>query len=173
MSTNGRATISYDSAKLVLADIASPLEVSASREADGAVELAYAAANALPDNETLALLTFQVKTGATGDTEIRIHCTERGDQTVDTTESIAVALAHKCPSQAFADLDTTQWYHEYTDYVIGNNLMNGMGNHRFAPNGTTTRAMLVTTLYRLADSPKSARVLPSPMLRKAHGMPTP
>ena len=152
--TNGRATISYDSAKLVLADIASPLEVSASREADGAVELAYAAANALPDNETLALLTFQVKTGATGDTEIRIHCTEQGDQTVDTTESIAVALAHKCPSQAFADLDTTQWYHEYTDYVIGNNLMNGMGNHRFAPNGTTTRAMLVTTLYRLADSPE-------------------
>ena len=133
VSTNGRATISYDSAKLVLADIASPLEVSASREADGAVELAYAAANALPDNETLALLTFQVKTGATGDTEIRIHCTERGDQTVDTTESIAVALAHKCPSQAFADLDTTQWYHEYTDYVIGNNLMNGMGNHRFCP----------------------------------------
>ncbi len=154
VSTNGRATISYDSAKLVLADIASPLEVSASREADGAVELAYAAANALPDNETLALLTFQVKTGATGDTEIRIHCTERGDQTVDTTESIAVALAHKCPSQAFADLDTTQWYHEYTDYVIGNNLMNGMGNHRFVPNGTTTRAMLVTTLYRLAASPE-------------------
>ena len=32
--------------------------------------------------------------------------------------------------------------------------MNGMGNHRFAPNGTTTRAMLVTTLYRLADSPE-------------------
>ncbi len=92
-----------------------------------------------------------------------------------TTEhrDIVPATGPKCPSQAFADLDTTQWYHEYTDYVIGNNLMNGMGNHRFAPNGTTTRAMLVTTLYRLADSPKSAKVLPSPMLRKAHGMPTP
>ncbi|MFR0734320.1 MAG: S-layer homology domain-containing protein [Oscillospiraceae bacterium] len=66
--------------------------------------------------------------------------------------TLVPATGHKCPSQAFADLDTAQWYHEYTDYVIGNNLMNGMGNHRFAPNGTTTRAMLVTTLYRLADS---------------------
>ena len=154
-STNGRVTVSYDSAKLVLTDIASPLEASANRKADSAVELAYAAARELPGNETLALLTFQVKAGATGDTEIRIHSTERGDQTVDATESIAVALSHKCPSQAFADLDTTQWYHEYTDYVIGNGLMNGVGNNRFAPNGSTTRAMLVTTLYRLADSPEA------------------
>ena len=79
------------------------------------------------------------------------HCSR-----CDATEhrDIVPATGHKCPSQAFADLDTTQWYHEYTDYVIGNNLMNGMGNHRFAPNGTTTRAMLVTTLYRLADSPE-------------------
>ena len=80
------------------------------------------------------------------------HCSR-----CDATEhrDIVPATGHKCPSQAFADLDTTQWYHEYTDYVIGNNLMNGMGNHRFAPNGTTTRAMLVTTLYRLADSPEA------------------
>ena len=55
----------------------------------------------------------------------RCDATERRD--------IVPATGHKCPSQAFADLDTTQWYHEYTDYVIGNNLMNGMGNHRFAP----------------------------------------
>ena len=72
-STNGRVTVSYDSAKLVLTDIASPLEASANRKADSAVELAYAAARELPGNETLALLTFQVKAGATGDTEIRIH----------------------------------------------------------------------------------------------------
>ncbi len=77
-STNGRVTVSYDSAKLVLTDIASPLEASANRKADSAVELAYAAARELPGNETLALLTFQVKAGATGDTEIRIHSTERG-----------------------------------------------------------------------------------------------
>ncbi len=81
---------------LVLADIASPLEVSAS-EADGAVELAYAAANALPDNESLALLTFQVKTGATGDTEIRFTAPAAGRPNCGHHRIIAVALAHKCP----------------------------------------------------------------------------
>ena len=34
--------------------------------------------------------------------------------------------------------------------------MKGMGNGLFAPNGTLTRGMLVTTLYRLADEPQVA-----------------
>lgn len=58
-----------------------------------------------------------------------------------------------CPSEAFADLDTGRWYHEYTDYVIRAGLMQGVSNTRFAPNGQLTRGMLVTTLYRLADEP--------------------
>ena len=118
---------------------------------------------------------FSVKGETVAPTETEEGYTIYQCSRCDATEhrDIVPATGHKCPSEAFVDLDTTQWYHEYTDYVIGNNLMNGMGNHRFAPNGTTTRAMLVTTLYRLADSLKSAKVLPSPMLRKAHGMPTP
>jgi hypothetical protein len=32
-------------------------------------------------------------------------------------------------------------------------LMNGVGNQRFAPNEPTTRAMIMTILYRLAGSP--------------------
>ncbi|MGM9641321.1 MAG: S-layer homology domain-containing protein, partial [Faecousia sp.] len=47
-----------------------------------------------------------------------------------------------------------QWYHPYTDYVIDNGLMNGMSNSKFNPNGETTRAMLVTTLYRMAGEPE-------------------
>ena len=64
-----------------------------------------------------------------------------------------VIPAH-CPSKAFADLNTDRWYHEYTDYVIARELMNGMDETHFAPEGNLTRGMLVTTLYRLAGGPE-------------------
>ena len=40
------------------------------------------------------------------------------------------------------------------EYCWNSGLMNGVGNNKFNPSGTFTRAMLVTTLYRLAGSPK-------------------
>lgn len=58
-----------------------------------------------------------------------------------------------CVSAAFTDLNVNAWYHPYTDYVIDNSLMVGMGSGAFAPNGTVTRAMLVTSLYRMAGAP--------------------
>ncbi len=61
-----------------------------------------------------------------------------------------------CPSRQFRDLDPTLWYHEGTDYVIANGLMNGVGDRIFDPNGTLTRAMLVTILYRQEGSPSVA-----------------
>ena len=47
-----------------------------------------------------------------------------------------VIPAH-CPSKAFADLNTDRWYHEYTDYVIARELMNGMDETHFAPEGNS------------------------------------
>ena len=61
-----------------------------------------------------------------------------------------------CPSRQFKDLDPTLWYHEGTDFVIANGLMNGVGDKIFDPNGTLTRAMLVTILYRQEGSPSVA-----------------
>ncbi|MBR4955502.1 MAG: S-layer homology domain-containing protein, partial [Clostridia bacterium] len=64
-----------------------------------------------------------------------------------------------CPSRQFKDLAAALdknpdiWWHEYTDYVISNKLMNGMEEDLFMPNYTTTRAMLVTILWRQAGSP--------------------
>ena len=59
-----------------------------------------------------------------------------------------------CPSSAFVDLNTRAWYHLYTDYVISNGLMQGVGDAVFAPGRGMTRGMVVTTLYRLAGSPE-------------------
>ncbi len=85
-------------------------------------------------------------------------CTEPGEKTrtcsrCDAVETEAIA-AYPCPSEAFTDLDTNRWYHEYTDYVIRHGLMEGMGDGKFAPEAKLTRGMLVTTLYRLAGEPE-------------------
>jgi len=64
-----------------------------------------------------------------------------------------------CPSCQYEDLaeaikaNKNIWWHEATDYVIKNKLMNGMTDTLFMPNYTTTRAMLVTILWREAGSP--------------------
>lgn len=71
-----------------------------------------------------------------------------------------VCTYHDCPSAAFSDLDTESWYHEYTDYVIGNGLMNGMDEGVFAPETATTRGMLITVLYRMAGCPEAETEAP-------------
>ena len=60
---------------------------------------------------------------------------------------------HDCPSEKFYDIDTTLWYHEALDYVIANGFMKGISDTSFAPQGTMTRGMMVTILYRLEGEP--------------------
>lgn len=60
-----------------------------------------------------------------------------------------------CPSKAFTDLNTNQWYHEGVDYVLEQELMIGMSNTQFAPNGTMTRGQLMTVLHRMAGEPET------------------
>lgn len=58
-----------------------------------------------------------------------------------------------CPMADFTDLDPAAWYHDGVHYCLENGLMNGVGGKLFDPNGTNTRAMIVTVLYRLEGSP--------------------
>ena len=58
-----------------------------------------------------------------------------------------------CPSRKFPDLDVNAWYHEYTDYVILNGLMNGNNLGLFDPDGTVTRATVVMTLWNYENRP--------------------
>ena len=59
----------------------------------------------------------------------------------------------ECPAYKFGDVDTTKWYHEGIHYVVENGLMIGIDEDEFAPNGITTRAMVVMILYRLEGMP--------------------
>ena len=63
--------------------------------------------------------------------------------------------AHICPSEKFIDLDTSLWYHEATDSIIGSGLMYGTSSDKFSPDGLLTRAMLVTVLHRLENQPQT------------------
>ena len=59
-----------------------------------------------------------------------------------------------CPAAQFSDINTGSWYHEAVDYVLKNGLMNGTGSGTFAPGGITSRAMIVTILWRLEGKPQ-------------------
>ena len=60
------------------------------------------------------------------------------------------------PSEKFTDLDQNAWYSDDVDYVIGNGWMNGISANEFDPYSPTTRAMVITTIYRLEKSPETA-----------------
>lgn len=57
--------------------------------------------------------------------------------------------------EIFSDVKKSDWYYTYIRYVYKNNLMSGVASEGvFNPKGTVTRAQVITSLYRLAGSPK-------------------
>ncbi|MBQ8276498.1 MAG: S-layer homology domain-containing protein, partial [Clostridia bacterium] len=58
-----------------------------------------------------------------------------------------------CPMYGYTDLGRSLWYHDGIHYCIEHGLMQGVGNNQFDPDSTTTRAMIVTILWRLEGSP--------------------
>ena len=58
-----------------------------------------------------------------------------------------------CPMYGFTDLDSSAWYHDGVHFCIANDLMTGTASDTFAPGMTTSRAMIVTILWRLEDKP--------------------
>ena len=60
----------------------------------------------------------------------------------------------------FADVKPTDWFYEAVAYVYEHGLMDGVGSNRFAPNASTTRAMIVTILWRLEGEPEADDTMP-------------
>lgn len=58
-----------------------------------------------------------------------------------------------CPMSKFTDLDITAWYHDGIHYCLDHGIMNGVGNARFVPKGTATRAQIAMVLYNLEGQP--------------------
>ncbi len=83
----------------------------------------------------------------TEDGEILYTCSKCGD-------SYTEAIPANCASAHFVDLLRDAWYHESVDYMVARGLMNGISATEFNPDGTLTRAMMVTILYRVAGEPE-------------------
>ncbi len=83
-------------------------------------------------------------------------CTTEGEETrmCHCGETETRAIPAYCPTANYTDVPLSAWYHEAVDYVVAGGIMNGVSENTFNPNGITTRAQLVTVLYRLAGEPE-------------------
>ncbi len=57
----------------------------------------------------------------------------------------------------FADVPKNAWYVGAVEYAVQNGLMNGVGGDQFNPEGSMTRAMLVTVLWRFEGEPEAGK----------------
>ena len=60
----------------------------------------------------------------------------------------------------FTDIPRSSWYYDSVSWAYHHALVAGTSATGFSPAGTTTRAMLVTLLYRLAGSPENSDINP-------------
>ncbi len=76
--------------------------------------------------------------------------TNKPGTTTDNNKTVTAANVNN----KFADVQNNAWYSEAIAYVYNKGMMNGTDAGKFEPNATTTRAMLVTMLHRLAGGPQ-------------------
>ena len=53
----------------------------------------------------------------------------------------------------YSDIPNSAWYAEAVAYLTDKGIMDGVGDGRFDPDGTLTRAMTATILYRAEGEP--------------------
>lgn len=88
-----------------------------------------------------------------------VKVTDKGDGTYTFTQptgkvTISVTFRDKePPGLPFVDVAPDTWYFDAVRYAYENSLMVGTSPTAFSPNGMTTRAQIVTILWRLVDSP--------------------
>lgn len=64
------------------------------------------------------------------------------------------------PEPAYIDVEADAWYAEAVDFCRERGLMNGVSDNEFDPEGTMTRGMMATVLYRMQGEPESSAANP-------------
>ena len=83
----------------------------------------------------------------------RCHATRNENTVIPVLDRVCDG-GDSCPGRGFSDMPAAgNWAHAGIDYCVSHGLMNGVGKGQFDPNGTLTRAMLVTVLYRVQGEP--------------------
>ena len=73
----------------------------------------------------------------------------------DSDVTISATFRSRNYTSNFTDVPRTEWYYEAVSYVATEGLMNGVSTTQFNPNGTASRAQIVTILWRLAGEPSA------------------
>jgi len=81
--------------------------------------------------------------------DVKLYVTDQNGNIIGEIHENATA------PMSFEDITQNDWFYNAVQYVFENKLFNGTSNTTFSPNGTMTRAMMVTVLYRMSDSPVS------------------
>ena len=85
-----------------------------------------------------------------------VAVTENADGTYTFTMpngQVTVTVTFEQAPLPFHDVTEGDWFYDAVRCAYENSLMDGVGDNLFAPNSQTTRAQLVTILYRLAGQP--------------------
>ena len=69
------------------------------------------------------------------------------------TLAMALSLAVPALASSYTDVPDSAWYAPAAEALREKEIMNGVGNGKFGPDETFTRAQLATVLYRMAGSP--------------------
>lgn len=67
--------------------------------------------------------------------------------------TVTVEFSYRVLTNPFTDVKTGDWFYDAVSYVYTEGLMTGTGTYTFSPNASTSRAMLVTILWRLQGEP--------------------
>ena len=171
-STNGLIEVLYDADVLSVSSVTGAQVFFRSNDnGSGRLLFAYAAQDAV--NGPIGTVTFHYDiTQCPMSSSVTVKTLEDGSAKPGTEQTVSLTLrtpvpaqpttpgthqgcdgGAQCPSAPFQDVDPSLWYHEGIDYAVSHGLMKGVSANRFNPNGSTSRAMVVTVLYRLAGEP--------------------
>ena len=75
----------------------------------------------------------------------------------DDGEPVIPAKEEKNAAEMFDDVSEDDLYYEAVNWAVNEGLMNGVGEDTFDPEGTGTRAMVVTMLWRMAGEPEAGK----------------
>lgn len=101
------------------------------------------------------LSSLSVRT-ATGDS-VHVYNAQKADTYYfympDQYVSVSAVFTGKYTSVPFNDVSYGDWYYNAVQFVYSRGIMDGVDYYKFAPNGTITRGMIVTMLWRMAGEP--------------------
>lgn len=163
-STNGMVELTYDANALEVESVSSAAPLNSVQQSGSTVKVGFAGADAFTGNA--AVVKFRIISDTVVYTTVRMNVLEDGVQTPDETEKMLLKLKDTTettdtPAQKetektearFADVQPGDWFYDDVMGMVSEGYMNGVSTQYFDPNGTLTRGMLVTILYRMEGEP--------------------